>query len=390
MKKISKSTLAFVKAVMSPIMADEPAQVPDLESSDTLCLTDYNEVSRPLNNNAASAPGLLVWLRAHESTVYTNLVSPGGLVYSVCYAFCDANGLLLPNTATGKFDEYVPSNILTIQGGSTITPNSALVTGLRVFAMGLRILPTVEFVTDTSVTYVVRFTGGQISMQELGSCYANSANVETIIRNSSCAETFANNEGVCSRYNPFQNENQLRMQNLEDCLNTAQSFSFHKMPAIFMRFSANIASGSAAPIIIHARYWLEGVLRKPSPIYAQQSPIDLDYPQIRATLSGCHPEFPLVTKGHSFPAIAQVALAAVKVINEVSGAVLYYTGNNKNKYQEMGRYKKQFNYYTDEMRASYQVRNGRKKPKKKKKKQQANDRRPGQQSYRIARQPKNV
>jgi hypothetical protein len=320
--KFSRSTLAFVKAVANPIAADEPAQVPDLEQSDSICMNDYNETSRPVNNTGAPQSGLLVWLRVHESPFYTSNVASGASIYSLCYAFLDANGLMVPNSVTTKFEEYVPANLTTIQGGSGITPNNALVTGLRVFAMGIRALPTVEFVTDTTVTYVVRYIGGQVSMQELGAAYTNSTNVETIIRNSSCAETYANNEGCAVRYNPFQNEYQLRIQNLEDCLNTAQSFTFHKMPAILLRFSATIAAGSSAPVILHARYWIEGVLKKPTPIYAEQSPTDLNYPSIRVALSGCHPEFPIVTKGHSFPAIASMLFRLATVVYRISKGVV--------------------------------------------------------------------
>jgi hypothetical protein len=319
---LSRTTLAFVKAVANPIMADEPAQVPDLEQADTICMTDYNETSRPVNNTGAGQSGLLVWLRVHESPFYTNNVASGASIYSYCYAFLDSNGLMIPNSVTGKFEEVAPANLATIQGGGGITPNNALVTGLRLFSMGIRVLPTVEFVTDTTVTYIIRAIGGQVSMQELGSAYTNALNVETIIRNSACAETYANNEGCCSRYNPFQNEQQLRIQSLEDCLNTAQSFTFHKMPAILLRFSGTIAAGGSAPVIIHARYWIEGVLKKPTPIYSEQSPTDINYPTIRAAMSGCHPEFPLVTSGHSFPAIASMLFRLSKVVYRVSSGIV--------------------------------------------------------------------
>ncbi len=319
---LSKSSLAFIKAVANPIAADEPAQVPDNETMDSLCLTDYVDTNRPVNNTGANQYGLLLWLRVHDSPFYDTYVGSTTALYSVCYAFTDTNGLMVPNSVTSKFEEFLPSNLISIAGGTTITPNSALVTGLRMFAMGLRVLPTIEYVTDTSVTYVVRFIGGYVSMQELSSAYANSTNVETIIRNSAHAETFPNNIGCSVRYNPFQNDIQLRTQNLEDAMNTAQSFTFHHMPAVYCRFSAAIAAASSAPVIVHSRFWIEGVLRKPSPIYAEPSPTDINYPMIKAALSGCHPEFPCVVGGHSFPAIGSIFLRTAKVLFQISKTIV--------------------------------------------------------------------
>ncbi len=393
LKNLSTSTLAFVKAVCNPIAADEPAQVPDLEQSDSICMTDYNETSRPVNNTGAAVSGLLVWLRVHESPFYTSNVASGASTYSLCYAFTDANGVMLPNSVTTKFEEYVPANLTTIQGGSGITPNSALVTGLRVFSMGLRLLPTIEYVTDTTLTYLVRIIGGQVSMQELGSAYTNSVNVETIIRNSSCAETYANNEGCCVRYNPFQNEIQLRTQSLEDCLNTAQSFTFHKMPAIYVRFSATIAAAGSAPIILHARYWIEGVLKKPTPIYSEQSPVDVNFPMIRAALSGCHPEFPIVTAGHSFPLIGSMFIRIAKVLHRVSGSILSITGdleNTGNKLVGVRRRRRQNNNNSyNNNNNNYNMR-GKRNRGRGRRPFNPNNNRPGLVKQRIAKQPPNV
>lgn len=322
---MNKNTLNFVKAVVNPILAEEAALVPDLEAADSLCLTDYIEISRPVNGTASAVRGILIWLRVHESDLYTSSVQTSGFVryiYSLNYAFTDANGVMLPDSVTGKFYEVVPMNIVKIQGDVEPSVSLALVTGLRLFAMGLRVLPTVEYVTDSTVNYLVRIIGGQLSMNELYAAKIGSLNVETIIRNSSCAETFANNEGCCSRYNPFQNEQQLRMQSLEDCLNSAQSFGFHKMPAIFCQFSNSTAIAATAPLILHARFWIHGILRKPSPIYAQQSLADTGYPYLRSKLSGCHPSFPIVTKGHSFPAIGTVAGIAMRILNALAQTYL--------------------------------------------------------------------
>lgn len=323
-RNLPAQTLAFIKAIVNPLAAEEAALVPDMEQADSLCLTDYIETSRLVQNSTLGTSGMLIWLRCHDSTFYTDNAGAGeSIVYTLGYGFTDANGIMYPDTVSGHFKELVGINGAVIQGNAlTITPNAALVSGLRIFAMGLRVLPTVEFVTDTAVNYMVRIIGGQASMQEIGSAVANAQSVETLIRDSSCAETFANNEGCCVRYNPFQNEQQLRTQSLEDAMNPAQSFAYHKMPVIFIRFANAIPSGTSTPVIISARFWIHGILRKPSPIYAQQSRVDVRYPEIRAVLSGCHPEFPLVTKGHTFPQLAAVALSAVRIINDVTGTIL--------------------------------------------------------------------
>lgn len=312
---MNNNTKAFLEAVMNPIMAEQAALVPDLECADSLCLTDYVELSRPVNNTVGAVRGILIWLRVHESYIYTNDVSgTPKYIYSLCYGFTDANGDFLADSTTGKLYDIAPANVETIQGGTTINVDQALISGFRMFAMGLRVLPTVEFVTDTSVNYMVRVIGGQLSMEELVAGLNNNTNIETLIRNSTCAETFANNEGCCARYNPFQNEQQLRVQALSDSMNSAQSFEYHKMPAIFIQFSNSTAIGSTAPCIIHARFWLHGILKKPSPIYAQQSRADINYPAMRTILSGCHPTFPYVTKGHSFPPLIAIGGMAVKIL----------------------------------------------------------------------------
>ncbi len=319
-------TLRFVKAVVNPIDADEPATVPDLVQPDSMCLLDTNQLTRPTNTNAAIASGILIWLRVHESPFYTANAAAGTYTYSLQYAYTDNNGLLLLNSG-GKFDEVSPTNLTTsnpsIQGGATITPNSALVTGLRVFSMGLRVLPTIEYVTDSTTTTVLRYIGAQMSMQELGSIVANNINVEVAIASASCTQTYANNQGCSVRYNPFQNENQLRVQSLEDCLNTAQSFTYYKMPVIFARFSNGIAATTGtSPLIIHAKYWIEGVIRKPTPIYSRPSDSDILYPMIRTALAGCGSQFPLVTPGHSFPSLLSIGIAAARLVNNVTGGLL--------------------------------------------------------------------
>ncbi len=322
-------TANFIKAVVNPIMAEDSALVPDLEQADSICLTDYIENSRPVNLTSTAASGMLIGLRVHESPFYstvgnTTITGSGGLIYSLIYFWVNANGVALTNTVNPPlYNELAPANIYTIQGaGGTPDPNTSLITGMRLFSMGLRVLPTVEMVTDSTITYLVRIIGGQISMQEVNAWLAAGTNIETIIRNSSCAETYANNEGCCVRYDPFQNEIQLRTQGLDDCLSTAQSFAFHKMPFIFVRFSNTVPSAAAAPLITHARFWVHGILRKPTPIYAQQSKADPHYPLLRTILSGCHPEFPLVTKGHSFPVLASVVLNALRIINRATGTAL--------------------------------------------------------------------
>ncbi len=304
--KLNSSTNDFLEVVIDPFGSKKPAQVPDLCQLNSLCLTDYYELTSANNYSAVAISGALFWVDLHYTTFKNSSSNHNGLVYSLNYAPILSTGLL-QLSAGNQYASLGTQNQATIIGSQfSIATITALITSLRLMSMGLKVLPTIEQVTNTTVNYITYAIGGQLSMQELGNAYTNGSNIYDLIKNSPCAQVFGNNEGVCVRYDPFQNEQQLNMINLVQANNVSLVWDWYKLPCIAVNFSQSIAASGAMPVIVHSQFWLEACLKQPTPIYSQQSPVDPNYPMIRSIMSGCTAAAPLVTKGHSFPTLTSI------------------------------------------------------------------------------------
>jgi hypothetical protein len=240
--------------------------------------------------------GALVWL-SYGSTVVDDHGDQPGLIYKLNIGFFNDNGSLISTTQT------VPMNNYKQIFGNEVSYDidGSLITSCRVFSMGLRCLPAVEQVTDTSLPYVAYFIGGQLSAYDIEQCFDNSnIDVRTIIKNSFCAEVYGNNQGCTVRYDPVQIDQLLDMLPLQSIMGNAYDRSNIRFPAIALYFSQSLANGANLPFIIHTQLWMEAVLKQPTPLYGAMSPTDPCFASVKSTLSSAYNIYPLVTKGHTF------------------------------------------------------------------------------------------
>lgn len=315
--QFSNSTRDFINIVTNPLDSNKPAQVPDLQQFNSLCLVDSAHITNPVNPTLSTAAGgIIAWVRCHYSTMDSANNPNPNRIYTLNYTSISSANVILSD-AGGDTRSVVPVNMTTILGGTQYTPNSALITSCRVMSMGLQLLSTVEVVTDTSQIYITQIVGGQMSMSELNSINNNNSDVLLALKNSSCSKIFSNSEGCSGRYDPFQNEEQLNVLDGSLMYSTAKAFDWYKMPVIIAKFSQTVASGSQLPVILNARFWIEASLRQPTPIYSQPSPIDPNFSLVRSILSGCTEVFPLVAKGHSFTAFVSSNPRIISVISRV-------------------------------------------------------------------------
>lgn len=153
--KISQSSSDFINVVVNPLDSNKPAQVPDMQQFNSLCLTDSAHVTNPVNYHTGDIMGIVVWLRCHYSEMDSLFNNNPNRIYSLCYATLDSSNKIILNGST-KNPSIVPINMSTIIGGNSYTDELALITSCRVMSMGLQLLSTIETVTSTTVNYLTQ------------------------------------------------------------------------------------------------------------------------------------------------------------------------------------------------------------------------------------------
>lgn len=313
---ILESSRPFVSSVLDPFGADAPAFVPDLLHNNSICLTDTFETV-PTAAAAGGAPcdTILVFMRTGYSKFYNDQTQTNpDMLYTLSVLMLDSSGLV------DNYYNFELTNYKTIFSPVDGIPTaSALVAAYRIFAMGLRVLPSVEIVTNSAAPYVLYYVGGQLKLDDLESALAASSSVITLVRNSPYSDMFANNEGCTARYNPFQLETQLT---LNDSTAGMVNTGCLEMPCVLIKFSQAIDDGELFPVRVDCRIWLEGILKQPTPIYSTSSIPDPYYPQLRSILSASSDNLPLVTKGHTFESIDDAVQDLVGIASRLFGYAL--------------------------------------------------------------------
>jgi len=280
---MESTTVDFLEAVMDPFKAVGAARVPDYHKANTICMRDYIDSYipeiPPITNTGPSAHYcLMLWSWGNtELGIALNTANatynPVNNYYRVHYIFAGADGELHPNWAI-TIRGVNQSQILGMQSDGTCD-YSGLAEAIRVFAGGLKVLPTIETITNNDAKAILNIWGGQltpaevyntlgaVSPQQMGtktfsrpasddgsgwrSCTPYSrmeikvdddykcgkdvrvskilrtrrgvgfgalntaGHVATLARNAKDVQEYPNAEGCTVRYNPFANEEQLEM-----------------------------------------------------------------------------------------------------------------------------------------------------------------------------------
>jgi hypothetical protein len=289
----------YISAVVDPFGASEPATIPDTMNDNSLCLRDNYESGSLTNVFDGTIQGALFWV----SFGYTSLQNQAGTSTTVSYSLCaigvdtNSNAIML---ASGKYQQYPLLNYSTINGSATVDLSASLVSAMRLISVGLKILPLIEYVTDPTQIYLSYIIGGQPSANDILQAIGGGVNIEQLIKNTKGAQVYPNNEGCCTRYDPFQADHQNDMKPLSQQVNASNNWDGIKVPAIFVKFSNSVTASTALPLIITCQFWLEGVLRQPSPIYSEESESDPQFPLMKSIMSHPCDDHPYVTKGHTF------------------------------------------------------------------------------------------
>jgi hypothetical protein len=302
----------FLTCVMDPLFANSPAHVPDEACERSICLVDSFQRPVTTNNLAADCHGIIMGIYYWRTGLLDTYGGVPDSCYGIWYAFIDSAGTIgLPSTGGTKLTTLGGVNKAAIIGSATsYDEDQALVQSLRMFAAGLRVLPVVETVTDTTQIHVSYYIGAQVSSQEILRCISNGTDIETIMRSSPSSAVYGNNEGVTVRYNPFQTKEQLSVRELDSLAATEiySNFDLLRMPTVMAMFSSGVAQDEQLPVRLSVQYWFEGQLQQPTPIYSTVSHSSPMYNEVQRLISNHREEFPLTTKGHSFSAAAAISI----------------------------------------------------------------------------------
>jgi hypothetical protein len=365
---MKQCSIDFLNAVFDPFKAQASARVPDLRKDDTICMRDYVDTYTPANPGVNTSDGFIaIWLYGHNDLSIKqdkNAVQAGWLsnYYGILVFPIDAaTQSILVSQGASLINFRNHDTILGLADGqATFT---GLVDGLRIFAGGIKCLPTIEMVTSDDTTYLLNIWGGQMQPGELYNildddttaadgneikfdevqtaydilepyihqnsktskvpmdkaiaavrkCYGglratqDGANVYETVRNMRNVQEFPNSKGCTARYNPFQREEQLEMNDMRG-ISMVQNSSYAtrnyitnstNFPFICCKMNTTIAEGEEYPAILYGSVWLEGQLIRPTPIYSDSSPVDQNFNKIRSVACDTV-AFPVTVSGHSF------------------------------------------------------------------------------------------
>jgi hypothetical protein len=309
----------FIDTVVNPFNATEPCQIPDGYHHRTICLQDWYDT---MSGATSASAGVVVTGQLYIFMIGTNDLAQLGnstnQTYQIMTMDIDSSNHLNASAA-GGLQQLTLANYNTINGAVTgYNDQSSLAIAFRVFSFGMRLLPTVEVITDSSTQAVAQFYAGLMTPQDINTCYNQATNFYNLLRQAEYVQEFQNNSGVSVRLDPFQDELLLKPRSLNSWANKATYDSgTYYFPIIAVRFVnpvTAITDGAVLPIRIEAQIWIDAEIAQPTPIFTRVSPCDLEYSMVTKMISHSTSEYPVVTEGHSFKKFLNVA-------SKISGAV---------------------------------------------------------------------
>jgi hypothetical protein len=222
-------------------------------------------------------------------------------------------------------------NISTILGSANgINGESALITSLRIISGGIRLLPTIELITDSDTFAVSKFYGFTATPIMLTNLLTDGGSIFTLARSCPDYEEYPNEAGVTGRLQPYQDQilNLAKMNNLQ--VYTSQSDSEQDtdnfyFPVLLARFTSALTLSASAtinlPVRPYFRTLLEGPLVQPSPITTTDTPFDPTWETQIQMFQHDRDNYPVIVKGHSFDQVKKLYNAigsGVKLVQQLS------------------------------------------------------------------------
>jgi len=328
---LTQNTNNFLNAVTNPFGASQGALVPDRYAGNSICLTDWVDAD-PLVGGATALQytGFVAILLPSYSQLKQEYASLPNVTYQVV-TFPILNTGHIGVDGTNKLQSYLPLNYETITGSDTsVDVDNCLVDGYRLFSIGLRMWPMVEVVTDTSVQHVTKFFGGTITPNTIYRSIVDGNDFRTVFKQADDLKQFAGYEGCTVRYNPFVTANQVTLLSLAEQNLQSHDYSQIPIPFIYAEYSEIAAYTDSAMVYMQARFWLEGQLSLPTPIYSNQSPIDLNFDRISQIMSRPTVKYPVVVAGHSFAAFTGGIVTATSLLSKALDNAVYLRQSYRN------------------------------------------------------------
>jgi hypothetical protein len=171
---MESETVDFLDAVMDPFKATQAARVPDLHKVNTLCMKDFIDakvVTMPALTTLIDIHYCLIFWSWGNNNLYTSLneanptENPEDSWYRMHALFIGADGVAHTD-ASGTYMGINNDQILGMQSDGTCD-YSGYASALRVFAGGLKVLPTIETITSSDTTAVLNYWGGLMTPGDL-------------------------------------------------------------------------------------------------------------------------------------------------------------------------------------------------------------------------------
>jgi len=285
----------FINAVINPFTSNPPCCVPDVANEKSIPLYDYIsdiEIISPING----CIGTLIFSRigySNESTASTD-----NTVYSTHVYTISPGGKLSTNPTVITTDNY---SIIT--GNSTdVNLDVSLVDSMRIYSMGLKVLPIIETVTSDSTTIINSVFATQLSANEVYTCVTTNVSIFNYLHDAPSTVEYSNALGASVRYDPFQVEQQLTLMPLKDFNQQMFDWSNVRLPTLLVLFNHPVAITVSFPFKLHTSFWIDAILKEQSPIFPSLFTPDINFEQTKALLSSMQYDsiLPLSTIGHTF------------------------------------------------------------------------------------------
>jgi hypothetical protein len=345
-----KQMVAYLDTMCRPLDCHYDGRIPDGLPNNSTMLVDYfeqNPCQTPINNSGGNYQvyGYGVMLSIGQNVLQNGSydisaeTTRANALYGATIFYLGANGQILNwdstllngvvddvkqqvADATSPYWSIDPENMLDIVGSENgIDQGISLVTQYRVLGAAIRLLPTIELVTDSTTTAVARYYGCSVTPTSINDAYNDGTSMYVLARDSQGYAEYTNAEGITGRLNPYQpgilklTEMQALQNWSSDTFNTSNMY----FPTLLVRFTTNITVGDTSfatmPMRLTYRIYLEGCLSMPTPIISDK----VDY------VPGCYDmaravafdvvKFPVIVSGHSLKEITMAVFDTIALVD---------------------------------------------------------------------------
>jgi len=347
----------LMDAIVNPLEHTEPCRLPDGPNFPTIPLIDYyNESSVTVNvgpwvGSPDPVDSVLIYLQVANTKLFDQVIYHNTPIYSI---------VVIPILGSGLPVNYfntiveIPNILLPNYQNSTYGP-LGISKSLRVLAGGIRLLPQVELVTNTSTQYIQKYYTACLSNSDILNWFYNGVpTIMSLFQTSRDFKDYTNMDGVCIRYDSLQYEKQTEFYSLlsseitasewfdTDIINSDKWYStcaLVKFRDALTAFTDGTDYFYTFPMRINAKVWLEAQLNEPTSIVPAMGTYNSNTWQYLQVLKRNSNMFPCATSGHTFSSfysnIVPFYQLASKVVKGISKA---FKNNNKNKRRNQKRF----------------------------------------------------